>query len=123
RRCGWLDLVLLRYSARVNGLTDLVITKLDILTGLDPLRVCTAYRYQGKRMDHLPYGLNAIGESEPIYTDIDGWTSDITTVKTPQALPSEARKYLELIQEEVGVPIALASVGPEREQAIRFVDL
>ncbi len=118
RRCGWLDLVLLRYAARINGLTGLVITKLDVLTGLDPLRVCVAYQYQGKRWDTLPFGPNALAESAPVYADLPGWTEDITAARTVDELPAAARRYLDTIQQYVGTPITLVSVGPERDQSI-----
>jgi len=120
RRCGWLDLVLLRYATRLNGLTGLVITKLDILTGLDPLRVCVAYRYQGKEWDDLPFGPNALAESEPIYIDLPGWTQEITGERELTGLPPAARGYLGFIEQQVGVPIIFASVGPEREQAVQI---
>jgi adenylosuccinate synthase len=120
RRCGWLDLVLLRYAARVNGLTGLVVTKLDVLTGLDPLRVCVAYAYQGKEWDDLPFGPNALAESQPIYAELRGWTEDITGARKVADLPPAAREYLDFIQQQVGVPILLASVGPEREQAVQI---
>ncbi len=120
RRCGWLDLVLLRYAVRINGLTDLVITKLDVLTGLDPLRVCVAYRYQGQEWDDLPFGPNALAESEPVYAELAGWTKDITGAREEADLPPAARGYLDLIEERAGVPIFFASVGPEREQAVHL---
>jgi adenylosuccinate synthase len=120
RRCGWLDLVLLRYAARVNGLTGLVVTKLDVLTGLDPLRVCVAYAYQGKEWDDLPFGPNALGDSQPIYADLPGWTEDITGARAVADLPPAAQEYLDFIHQQVGVPILLASVGPEREQAVQI---
>jgi adenylosuccinate synthase len=120
RRCGWLDLVLLRYAARVNGLTGLVVTKLDVLTGLDPLRVCVAYAYQGKEWDDLPFGPNALAESQPIYADLPGWTEDITGARQVADLPPAARGYLGFIQQQMGVPILLASVWPEREQAVQI---
>lgn len=120
RRCGWLDLVLLRYATRLNGLTGLVITKLDILTGLDPLRVCVAYRYRGKEWDDLPFGPNALAESEPIYIELPGWTQEITGARELTGLPPAAQGYLDFIEQQVGVPIIFASVGPEREQAVQI---
>lgn len=118
RRCGWLDLVLLRYAARINGLTDLVITKLDVLTGLDPLRVCVAYKYRGKEWQDLPFGPRALEESEPIYVELPGWTEEITGAREMADLPPDVHGYLEFIGREVGVPVLLASVGPERHQVI-----
>ncbi len=123
RRCGWLDLVLLRYAARLNGLTGLVVTKLDVLTGLDPLRVCVAYRHQGQECDGIPFGPNALAEVEPIYVDLPGWSEDITGAREPVDLPAAARAYLDFIEEQSGVPILLASVGPEREQAVQIKPL
>jgi adenylosuccinate synthase len=120
RRCGWLDLVLLRYAVRVNGLTELVVTKLDVLTGLDPLRVCVAYAYQGKEWDDLPFGPNALGDSQPIYADLPGWTEDITGAREVTDLPPAAREYLDFVHQQVSIPILLASVGPEREQAVQI---
>ena len=120
RRCGWLDLVLLRYAVRINGLTELMITKLDILTGLDPLRVSVAYRYQDASWDDLPFGPDALQESEPIYTDLPGWTEDITTARRPADLPAAARDYVALVARSTGVPVTLVSVGPERDQIVRL---
>lgn len=120
RRCGWLDLVLLRYAARINGLSGLVLTKLDVLTGLDPLRACVAYGYQGKEWDDLPFGPNALAESRPIYTELPGWTKDISGARDLADLPPAAREYIDVVQEQTGVPVVLASVGPEREQAVHI---
>jgi adenylosuccinate synthase len=123
RRCGWLDLVLLRYAARLNGLTGLVVTKLDVLTGLDPLRVCVGYHYQGQQWEEVPFGPNALDEVEPIYVDLSGWSEDITGAREPADLPPAARAYLDFITEQSGVPIVLASVGPERDQAVQISPL
>lgn len=120
RRCGWLDLVLLRYAVRVNGLTELVLTKLDILTGLDPLRVCTAYQYRGEQWDDMPFGPNPLAEVEPVYVDLPSWQEDITQARTAADLPPAARQYLEFVQNQVGVPITMASVGPERYQMVQL---
>jgi adenylosuccinate synthase len=120
RRCGWLDLVLLRYAVRINGLTELVMTKLDVLTGLDPLRVCVAYQTQGREWEDVPFGPNALEESEPVYRDLEGWTEDIMDARRPTDLPAAAREYVAFVGRSVGVPISLASVGPEREQIVRL---
>jgi len=120
RRCGWLDLALLRYAARINGFTELVLTKLDVLTGLDPLQVCIAYRYQGKQWNDLPFGPRSLDDSDPVYVKLPGWTKDITGAREVADLPPAALRYLDFIQQEVGVPITLASVGPEREQVVRL---
>lgn len=118
RRCGWLDLVLLRYAARVNSMTELVVTKLDVLTGLDPLRVCVAYRHAGKQWEDLPFGPNALAESQPIYVELTGWSEDIRDARHLADLPPAAQSYLDFVQQQANVPILLASVGPEREQAV-----
>ena len=123
RRCGWLDLVLLRYAARINGLTGLALTKLDVLTGLDPVRVCVAYRYSGRRWEDIPFGPDALTEATPIYADLPGWSQDITTARTLLELPPAAREYIDFIQQKVNVPILLASVGPEREQVVPLASL
>ncbi len=121
RRCGWLDLVLLRYAARINGFTELIITKLDVLSGLDQLRVGVAYQYGGREWRDLPFGPNALAESQPVYADLPGWSKDITGAREFADLPPAGRRYLDFIQQEVGVPITLVSVGPEREQIIRMI--
>jgi len=120
RRCGWLDLVLLRYAVRINGLTELVLTKLDILTGLEPVRVCVAYQHHGKRWEDLPFGPNPLGESEPVYADLSGWQEDITATRTADDLPPAAHQYIKFIEQVVGIPVSMASVGPEREQIVHF---
>jgi adenylosuccinate synthase len=122
RRCGWLDLVLLRYAARVNGLTHLVITKLDVLGSLDPLRVCNAYRVAGQLIDSVPFGPHTLDQAEPLYADLPGWTESVTNARTASDLPPTARQYLEFIQQQIDVPIVLASVGPQREQIVRLGD-
>lgn len=118
RRCGWLDLVLLRYAVRINGLTELVMTKLDILTGIDPLRVCIAYRYQGRSWEDMPFGPAALEESEPVYAEFAGWTEQITTARHPAELPAAAQDYVAFVRQQAGVPVTLVSVGPERDQIV-----
>ena len=120
RRCGWLDLVLLRHAVRINGLTELVMTKLDVLTGLDPLRLCVAYRYQGTSSEEMPFGPDALQESEPSYAEIPGWVEDITTARRPADLPAAARDYVALVRQSAGVPVTMVSVGPERDQIVRL---
>lgn len=122
RRCGWLDLVLLRYAVRINGLTELVMTKLDVLTGLNPLRVCVAYRYQGRSWEEMPFGPNALAESEPAYADLEGWTQEITTARRREDLPAAAHDYVAFVAQSVNVPITLVSIGPEREQIVALQD-
>lgn len=119
RRCGWLDLVALRYAARVNGLTGLCITKLDVLSTMDTIKVCTAYRYKGEVLDELPPAQAVFAEVEPVYEEVPGWKSDISGVRSVQGLPQEAIDYLNMIINSVRVPISLISVGPKREQHIK----
>ncbi len=121
RRVGWLDGILLRYAARINGLTELVITKLDILSGLETIKVCTAYQAGQYTYPDLPSTFNLEPSTfNPIYEEFPGWREDITAVRTWKKLPANARKYLEFISNLMGLPISLVSVGPEREQIIKL---
>ena len=119
RRVGWLDGVLLRYAARLNGFTELAVTKLDILSGLDPLRLCVAYEADGKRVEGIPFGPANLGSFQPIYQELPGWKEDVTGVRKWSDLPRAAKHYLDQVASLAGVPICLVSVGPEREQVIR----
>ena len=119
RRCGWLDLVALRYAARVNGLTGLCITKLDVLDTLETIKVCTAYKYRGEILEELPPAQAIFAEVEPVYEEMPGWKSDITGITTVQDLPQETIDYLNFVVRNVRVPISLISVGPKREQHIK----
>ncbi|RLB22261.1 MAG: adenylosuccinate synthase [Deltaproteobacteria bacterium] len=118
RRCGWLDLVVVKDSARINGLTGLAITKLDVLTGLERLNVCVAYELDGKRIQSRPASLTALARCKPIYQEMAGWKEDISGARTLTELPAEARAYLKEIEEITGVPISVVSVGPGREETI-----
>jgi adenylosuccinate synthase len=119
RRCGWLDLVALRYAARVNGLTGLCVTKLDVFNDLETIKVCTAYSYRGDRVEELPSTQPVFAEVEPIYEELPGWKSDITGATSIQDLPDATIDYLNFIIKNVRVPISLISVGPRREQHIK----
>jgi len=118
RRCGWLDLVALRYSTRVNSLTDLFITKLDILSEFETVKVATAYSSLGEHYEELPRQQRVLYNCAPVYHELPGWTSDISGVRRAEDLPNEALAYLEFIERDVGVPIRWVSVGPERTQVI-----
>jgi adenylosuccinate synthase len=120
RRCGWLDLVILRYAARVNGLDEFALTKLDVLSGLDQLKVAVAYDREGERIEYFPaeFGVEALAEWQPVYEDLPGWVEDISGARSRDDLPPAARAYVERIEEWVDVPITLIGVGPERTQAI-----
>ncbi len=119
RRVGWIDLVALRYAARINTLTHLAITKLDVLTGLGPLRVCTSYRGgEDARFDHFPYHQSVLHQAVGDYEDLPGWDEDISGCRTEADLPQAVRDYLGFIADFVGVPIGLVGVGPGREQIV-----
>lgn len=118
RRVGWLDGVLLRYAVRINGLTELVITKLDILSGFEKIKICTSYKKDGKLFNDLPFGPTDLAGFEPVYEELDGWKEDVSAIRKWQDLPAQARAYLDAISKVAGVPIRLVSVGPEREQVV-----
>ncbi len=118
RRCGWLDMVMLKNSVRLNGLTSLAITKLDVLGELDEIRICTAYEYQGKRIDVFPTSLKVLAQCKPIYETLPGWSQDISELKTYEALPQNVRNYLIRIEELSQTPIHIVSVGPGRDETI-----
>ncbi len=116
RRCGWLDTVVLRESARLNGPTELAVTKLDVLSGLKELKICVAYDYRGQRIDYPPQEQNGMAHATPVYETLPGWDEDITAVASFADLPVNARRYLERMEALCGVPIGLISVGPDRKQ-------
>jgi adenylosuccinate synthase len=119
RRCGWLDLVALRYAARVNGLTGLIVTKLDVLTGIDPLYVSTRYLGpEGATFEEFPYHQSILHKARGELTPLPGWTEDISDARSLDDLPENARRYLEFVSEFVGVPIAFVGVGPGRDQIV-----
>ena len=118
RRCGWLDLVALRYTAMINGFTDLAITKLDVLTGLPTLKVCTRYRYDGKETTRFPSEVQTLERVEPLYETLPGWDEDITGVRHFEDLPAAAQDYLHFIAEVMGIKVSLISTGPKRAQTI-----
>ncbi|MBN1231127.1 MAG: adenylosuccinate synthase [Anaerolineales bacterium] len=118
RRVGWLDLVLLRYAIRTNGISSLALTKFDILTGLDPLKICVAYESSGKIHTELPMGMSNLGSFTPVYEDMEGWTEDVTGCRTWDELPSQAQAYVKKVEAIVGIPVKWVSVGPEREQLV-----
>ncbi len=119
RRVGWLDLVALRYAARINSLTALAITKLDVLSGIDPLQVCTRYRgAEGAEFDHFPYHQTVLHHAAGDYIELPGWSEDLSECRSESHLPDAARDYLRFVSEFVDVPIALIGVGPGRDQVI-----
>lgn len=118
RRLGWMDLPVLKQAARINGLTDLALTKIDILTGLDRIPVCVAYDLDGRQIDTVPASLKDYGRAKPVYRYFDGWKEDLSAIRKYEDLPENARKYIEFIQEYTGVPICMVSVSPERDADI-----
>jgi adenylosuccinate synthase len=118
RRCGWLDTVLLRNAARLNGLTGLVITKLDVLDDLEDLKICTGYEHNGKIIRDFPASLKTLGSCKPIYEVLPGWMEDISDIRKIEDLPKNARHYLDRIAELTETPIDIVSVGPGREETI-----
>ncbi len=122
RRVGWLDLVLLRYAMRVNSFTHLALTKLDILSGMPTLKLCVGYRRNGATYPELPLSLDEIDSFEPVYKEMPGWEEDIRSARTPEDLPQQALDYVRAIEEHIGVTVGWVSVGPERDQLVRFVD-
>lgn len=123
RRCGWLDLVILKTTARVSGLTSYAITKIDTIAGIEKLKVCTGYKFNGKVIDYIPASLEDLALCEPIYEEFDGWGSEVETAKTYDELPLNAKKYLKRIEEFTGTKISIVSVGAGRDQTIRVTDL
>jgi adenylosuccinate synthase len=118
RRCGWLDTVVLRYSARINGLTGIALTKLDVLTGLDPIRLCVAYELDGQRLTELPNDAETLARVKPIYEDHPGWKAHLVGVRQYDDLPETTRRYISRVEQLTGVEIMIVSVGAERGETI-----
>jgi len=117
RRCGWLDLVALKYAVQVNGVTQLMMMKGDVLSGFDTLKVCTGYTYKGTTIDHLPYNIEAQNLA-PIFTELKGWSEDLTGMTEASQLPKALNDYIDFIEAELETPIKIVSVGPDRTQTI-----
>jgi adenylosuccinate synthase len=118
RRCGWLDTVVLRYAARVNGLWGLALTKMDVLSGLDTLKICTAYELDGQKLTELPGDLEDFSRVTPIYEELPGWEQPLAGARTVDDLPATAQRYVRRIEEIVGIPVTCISVGAERGETI-----
>ncbi|WP_433745975.1 adenylosuccinate synthase [Falsibacillus pallidus] len=116
RRVGWFDSVVVRHARRVSGLTDLSLNSIDVLTGIETLKICVAYKYDGKVIEEFPANLNILAKCEPVYEELPGWTEDITGCKTLGELPENARHYLERVSQLTGIPLSIFSVGPDRTQ-------
>ena len=117
RRCGWLDLVALRYACQVNGVTQLMMMKADVLSGFKSLKICTAYKYKGDIIQHFPYNVEAENIT-PIYTDFEGWAEDLTEMDNESTLPKSLNAYIDFLEKELQIPIKVVSVGPDRKQTI-----
>lgn len=118
RRCGWLDLVVLKYSTMLNGLSGLVITKLDVLDGIDPIKVCVGYKIGGKVIEHFPSDFESLSHCEPVFKELPGWEGTVKNARTMEELPENARNYINQISKWLGVKAAVVSVGPDREETI-----
>ena len=123
RRCGWLDLVVGKYATEINGLTDIVMTKIDVLSGLGKLKICTAYEIDGVIHEYVPADTKSLDRAIPIYEELDGWDEDITQIKKYEDLPVNCRKYIERVQEILDCPISVVSVGPDRNQNIYIKEI
>ncbi|GGG48969.1 adenylosuccinate synthetase [Croceivirga lutea] len=117
RRCGWLDLVALKYAVQINGVTELMMMKADVLSGFDTIKVCTAYNYKGEQIQHLPYNIEE-DNVNPVYTEMKGWAKDLTKMTSADELPEALQNYIIYLEKELNVPIKIVSVGPDRTQTI-----
>jgi adenylosuccinate synthase len=117
RRCGWLDLPALRYAIMLNGVTQLIMMKSDVLSGFDKIKVCTHYTYRGKKMDSVPY--DVVNETiVPVYEELDGWKEDLSSMTDPGQFPDSFNRYIAYIEEATGLPVTIISVGPDRRQTL-----
>jgi len=122
RRCGWLDLVMMKDSIRYNGLTSLSMTKLDVLTGLETIKACVSYDMDGEKIDYMPASLKDLARCKPVYKEFPGWKEEISSARTLEDLPEQAGNYLKRLEETMEVPFSIISVGPMRDQTIEVRD-
>ncbi len=118
RRCGWFDAMVIRYAVRINGLTGIALTKLDVLSSFNTIKICTGYRFEGKELETLPAKLEVFENCEPMYEEFAGWNTDISSVSRFEDLPEQAKKYVKRLEELAGCPIVMVSVGPRRDQTM-----
>lgn len=123
RRCGWLDLVVGKYAVDINGLTDIVITKIDVLSGLDTVKICVAYDIDGKRYTSVPASTEILARAIPVYEELPGWKEDISQMKNYDELPENCKKYIKRMEEILNCPISVVSVGPDRSQNIHIREI
>jgi adenylosuccinate synthase len=117
RRCGWLDLIALKYAVQINGVTQLIMMKGDVLSGFDTVKACVAYNYKGKEITHFPYNIDP-ENVQAVYKSFPGWKEDLTGIKDEASLPESLKNYIEFIEDFVEVPVKMVSVGPDRLQTI-----
>jgi adenylosuccinate synthase len=123
RRCGWLDMVLVRHAVRVSGITGIALTKLDVLTGIEKLKICIGYRTEKEEFtESVPANLRLMARCRPVYEELDGWTEDIRRAKRIEELPRNTRRYIERLETLAGVRLVLVSVGPDRDETISLAD-
>ena len=117
RRCGWLDLVSLKYAVRINGITKLVMMKSDVLSVIEKIKICVGYEMDGKKIDYFPYSIEKINV-KPIYKELKGWFEDLTKIENENEFPVNFKNYVSYIENELNIPISIISVGPNRKQTI-----
>ncbi|THG45312.1 adenylosuccinate synthase, partial [Muribaculum caecicola] len=117
RRCGWIDLVALKYAIMLNGVTQLIMMKSDVLDGFDQIRACTAYEINGETVTEFPYSVDGI-DIKPVYATLPGWKTDMTQFRSEEQFPKEFSDYIKFLEKELGTPITIVSIGPDREQTI-----
>jgi adenylosuccinate synthase len=122
RRCGWLDIVILKHAARINGVTGIAVTKLDILDGIDTIKICSAYRYKGKIYDEFPKEMNVFEECEPVYEEMHGWNSSTRGIRQFSELPKAAKAYIRTVEKMLGVKVHMISTGQRRDELIALKD-
>lgn len=123
RRCGWLDLVILKTAVRVSGLTSLAVTKIDTLAGLDKIKVCVGYKFNGEVIDYFPASLEDLAKCEPVYEEFEGWDDSVADARSYDELPENAKKYIERIEEFTDTNVSIVSVGPKRDQTMRVKEI
>ena len=123
RRCGWLDLVILKTSVRVSGLTSLAVTKIDTLAGLEKIKVCVGYKFNGEIIDYFPASLEDLALCEPVYEEFDGWDDSVSNARSYDELPENAKKYIQRIEEFTDTKVSIISVGPKRDQTMTIKEI
>ena len=117
RRCGWLDMVALKYAVMLNGITELYMMKADVLSGFEKVKVCTSYKIDGEETQEMPFAINDV-VIEPVYTEFEGWSEDLTICRSWEELPTTFQTFVKVVEQMAGAPINIISVGPDREQTI-----